>query len=124
MSHVCPIKLYGMQELSGKSAVCLQHLYAELGVDLGERAYGADCRLYIEGQGINWPVIKATVFDEFVVAHTLGWWGKVDFEGCPTAEQPTTAVAVQLEHAAHNIKWPEHMAEHRLKGGLLCLFRR
>ncbi len=55
----------------------MQHLYPELGVDLGERAYGADCRLYIEGQGINWPVIKATLFDEFVVAHTVGWWAKV-----------------------------------------------
>ena len=58
----------------------MQHLYPELGVDLGERAYGADCRLYIPGQGgraVNWPIIKATVFDEFVVAHTLGWWGKV-----------------------------------------------
>lgn len=55
----------------------LQHLYPELGVDITERAYGGDCRLYIEGQGINWPVIKATLFDEFVVAHTVGWWCKV-----------------------------------------------
>lgn len=54
----------------------LKHLYPELGVDLGERAYGADCRLYIKGQGINWTVIKATLFDEFVVAHTVGWWCK------------------------------------------------
>ena len=54
-----------------------QHLYPELGVDLAERAYGGDCRLYIEGQGINWQVIKATLFDEFVVAHTVGWWCKV-----------------------------------------------
>ena len=57
----------------------MQHLYPELGIDLGERAYGADCRLYIEGHGVNWPVIRATLFDEFVVAHTLGWWAKV----CP-----------------------------------------
>lgn len=57
--------------------LCLQHWYPELGVDLGERAYGADCRLYIKGQGINWPVIKTTLFDEFVVAHTVGWWCKV-----------------------------------------------
>lgn len=48
-------------------------------MDLGERAYGADCRFYIEGEGINWPVIKATLFDEFVVAHTVGWWAKVPF---------------------------------------------
>ena len=55
----------------------MQHLYPELGIDLGERAYGADCRLYVEGHGVNWPVIRATLFDEFVVAHTLGWWAKV-----------------------------------------------
>ena len=66
----------------------LQHLYPELGVDLGERAYGADCRLYIKGQGINWPVIKATLFDEFVVAHTVGWWCKVRLHSpkCSTSE--------------------------------------
>ena len=58
----------------------MQHLYPELGIDLGERAYGADCRLYIEGHGVNWPVIRATLFDEFVVAHTLGWWAKVHFQ--------------------------------------------
>ena len=43
---------------------------------LPERAYGSDCRLTIPGKGINWEVIKGTLFDEFVVAHTLGWWGK------------------------------------------------
>ena len=54
-----------------------QHLYPELGVDLSERAYGVDCRLWVPGRGVNWPIIRATVFDEFVVAHTLGWWAKV-----------------------------------------------
>ena len=34
----------------------LQLLYPDLGVDMPERAYGSDCRLYIQGQGINWPV--------------------------------------------------------------------
>lgn len=54
----------------------LRHLYPELGVELPERQYGAECRLYIPGQGINWKSIHDTVWDEFVVAHTLGWWGK------------------------------------------------
>ena len=54
-----------------------QHLYPELGVDLSERTYGVDCRLWMPGRGVNWPIIRATVFDEFVVAHTLGWWAKV-----------------------------------------------
>ena len=57
--------------------VSIQHLYPELGVDLAERAYGVDCRLWVPGRGVNWTVIHATVFDEFVVAHTLGWWAKV-----------------------------------------------
>ncbi|KAH7622687.1 putative CDP-diacylglycerol--serine O-phosphatidyltransferase 2 [Nannochloris sp. 'desiccata'] len=55
----------------------LRHMYPELGVDLDERSYGGNCALILpNGGGINWPVIKATIFDEFVVAHTLGWWGK------------------------------------------------
>ena len=47
-----------------------------LGEKLNEREYGGDCRLYIEGQGWNFDTLKATLFDEFVVAHTLGWWAK------------------------------------------------
>ncbi len=54
----------------------MQELFPSLGVDPGERAYGAECRLYIPGKGINWETINATLFDEFVVAHTLGWWAK------------------------------------------------
>jgi len=55
----------------------LRHLFPELGVDLQERSYGSDCRLWLpEEHKINWSVIKATVFDEFVVAHTVGWWCK------------------------------------------------
>jgi phosphatidylserine synthase 2 len=45
-------------------------------VELDERLYGSDCRLVLPGGGVNWPAIRGTVFDEFVVAHTLGWWGK------------------------------------------------
>lgn len=44
---------------------------------MSERAYGVDCRLWVPGRGVNWPIIRATVFDEFVIAHTLGWWAKV-----------------------------------------------
>ncbi|KAK9837431.1 hypothetical protein WJX81_001944 [Elliptochloris bilobata] len=54
----------------------MRHLYPELGVDLSERAYGTDCRLWVPGRGVNWPIIRNTVFDEFVIAHTLGWWAK------------------------------------------------
>ncbi len=45
-------------------------------MELKERAYGGDCRLYIPNKGINWDTLSATLLDEFVIAHTLGWWGK------------------------------------------------
>lgn len=54
----------------------LKHFFPDLGVDLPERAYGTDCSLLLPDNRINWPVLRATVFDEFVIAHTLGWWGK------------------------------------------------
>lgn len=54
----------------------MQHISPDLGVDLPERAYGTDCRLVLPGWQLNWPVLESTLFDEFVVAHTLGWWCK------------------------------------------------
>lgn len=36
--------------------LCLQHLYPELGVELPERHYGTDCRLWVPGEGVNWKV--------------------------------------------------------------------
>ena len=54
----------------------LQHLYSELGVELPERSYGDNCALFLPGRRVNWGALRDTVFDEFVVAHTLGWWGK------------------------------------------------
>jgi hypothetical protein len=53
-----------------------QVLDPSLGQELNEREYGGDCRLYIPGQGWNLDTLKATLFDEFVIAHTLGWWAK------------------------------------------------
>ncbi|KAL4856151.1 Glutamate decarboxylase 1 [Chlorella vulgaris] len=54
----------------------LKHLYPELGVELPEKHYGTNCALYIPGKGVNWQVLHDTIFDEFVVAHTVGWWAK------------------------------------------------
>lgn len=73
-----PIKCRCLQPRKGCHLLFnnVQELFPSLGVDPGERAYGAECRLYIPGKGVNWETIKATVFDEFVVAHTLGWWAK------------------------------------------------
>jgi len=45
--------------------------------ELPERSYGADCRLYVPENPKNKFInIYETLFDEFVVAHILGWWGK------------------------------------------------
>ena len=54
----------------------MQHIDSSLGEPLDEREYGSDCRLYIPGEGWNFQVLKDTLFDEFVIAHTLGWWVK------------------------------------------------
>ena len=40
------------------------------------RLQQSDGRVCFIGKGVNWEVIKGTLFDEFVIAHTLGWWGK------------------------------------------------
>ena len=63
----------------------LQILYPNLGVELPERSYGGDCRLYIPDKGINWESINSTLFDEFVIAHHAGLVG----QGCHSA-RPTT----------------------------------
>ncbi|KAI5020096.1 hypothetical protein ZWY2020_044984 [Hordeum vulgare] len=55
----------------------MKHLSPDLGVELPERSYGADCRLYVpENPNNKFINIYETLFDEFVVAHVLGWWGK------------------------------------------------
>uniref|UniRef100_A0A804QKE6 CDP-diacylglycerol--serine O-phosphatidyltransferase n=2 Tax=Zea mays TaxID=4577 RepID=A0A804QKE6_MAIZE len=52
-------------------------LHPDLGVELPERCYGADCRLYVPENPKNKFInIYETLFDEFVVAHILGWFGK------------------------------------------------
>ncbi|GAB4840347.1 heat shock protein Pss1, variant 3 [Ancistrocladus abbreviatus] len=55
----------------------MKYLHSDLGVELPERSYGADCRIYVPEDHTNrFKNVYATVFDEFVVAHILGWWGK------------------------------------------------
>jgi hypothetical protein len=45
--------------------------------ELKERSYGADCRIYTPENPTNkFANVWETLFDEFVIAHTLGWWGK------------------------------------------------
>ncbi|XP_064943591.1 CDP-diacylglycerol--serine O-phosphatidyltransferase 1-like isoform X1 [Musa acuminata AAA Group] len=62
----------------------MKYLHPDLGVEfclycteLPERSYGADCRIYVpdnpKSRFIN---VYETLFDEFVLAHIFGWWGK------------------------------------------------
>ena len=55
----------------------LKFLAPDLGVELPERAYGEDCRIYTpEDPDSKFRVLRDTVFDEFFVGHILGWYGK------------------------------------------------
>lgn len=47
----------------------MQHLSEDLGTELPERAYGEDCALNVKN-------LRETVFDEFVLAHVIGWFAK------------------------------------------------
>ncbi|KAL0296680.1 UNVERIFIED_CONTAM: CDP-diacylglycerol--serine O-phosphatidyltransferase 1 [Sesamum radiatum] len=51
--------------------------YSINNAELPERSYGADCRIYVpENPRSRFKNVYETLFDEFVVAHILGWWGK------------------------------------------------
>ncbi|XP_073007059.1 CDP-diacylglycerol--serine O-phosphatidyltransferase 2-like isoform X1 [Typha latifolia] len=55
----------------------MKYLHPDLGFELPERSYGADCRIYVpEHPKSKFGNVYETLFDEFVVAHILGWWGK------------------------------------------------
>ncbi|XP_047972994.1 CDP-diacylglycerol--serine O-phosphatidyltransferase 1-like isoform X1 [Salvia hispanica] len=55
----------------------MKFLHPDLGVELPERSYGVDCRIYVpENPASRFKNVYDTLFDVFVVAHILGWWGK------------------------------------------------
>jgi nitrate reductase gamma subunit len=55
----------------------VQHLDARLGVEVVYRDYGTACHLIDpNSHSLNWTVLRATLLDEFVLAHSLGWWAK------------------------------------------------
>ncbi|XP_064990959.1 CDP-diacylglycerol--serine O-phosphatidyltransferase 1-like isoform X2 [Musa acuminata AAA Group] len=55
----------------------MKFLHPDLGIELPERSYGADCRIYVpENPKSRFNNVYETLFDEFVLAHILGWWGK------------------------------------------------
>ncbi|KAF9602426.1 hypothetical protein IFM89_027555 [Coptis chinensis] len=55
----------------------MKFLHPDLGVELPERSYGADCRIYLPDNSTSrFKNVYDTLFDEFVLAHIFGWWGK------------------------------------------------
>lgn len=55
----------------------MQHLDSRLGVEVGYRDYGTSCHLIDPStHTLNWPALRSTLLDEFVLAHSLGWWAK------------------------------------------------
>ncbi|OIV91083.1 hypothetical protein TanjilG_30305 [Lupinus angustifolius] len=55
----------------------MKYLHPDLGFELPERSYGADCRLYLaDNPTSRFKNVYETLFDEFVLAHIIGWWGK------------------------------------------------
>ncbi|XP_057841323.1 CDP-diacylglycerol--serine O-phosphatidyltransferase 1 isoform X1 [Cryptomeria japonica] len=55
----------------------MKFVHPDLGVELPERSYGTDCRIYTpENPKRRFNNVYETLFDEFVIAHVLGWWGK------------------------------------------------
>ncbi|GFP84702.1 cdp-diacylglycerol--serine o-phosphatidyltransferase 1 [Phtheirospermum japonicum] len=53
----------------------MKFLHPDLGIELPERSYGSDCRIYVPEDPTS-RFKNETLFDEFVLAHILGWWGK------------------------------------------------
>lgn len=55
----------------------MKFLHPDLGLELPERSYGTDCRIFVpENPTSRFKNVYATLFDEFVPAHIIGWWGK------------------------------------------------
>nr|CAB3472472.1 unnamed protein product [Digitaria exilis] len=55
----------------------MKYLHPDLGVELPERSYGTDCRIYVpDHPKSRFNNVYEIIFDEFVIAHILGWWGK------------------------------------------------
>lgn len=57
-------------------ACCVQHLSPSLGVEVAYRDYGDHCALLTPDGRVAWSNLRSTLLDEFVIAHSLGWWAK------------------------------------------------
>jgi phosphatidylserine synthase 2 len=54
----------------------LQHLDPSLGVEVTYRDYGSACAIWHPTSGsLDWSNVLSAL-DVFVLAHSVGWWGK------------------------------------------------
>jgi phosphatidylserine synthase 2 len=54
----------------------MKYLYSDLGQPLPATDYAKDCRIYTpENPESSFKNVKDVVFDEFIIAHSLGFWG-------------------------------------------------
>eukprot|EP00899_Mesostigma_viride_P018200 jgi/Mesvir1/26381/Mv16845-RA.1 len=71
------VLVYTLEQTPAGARGLLKHLDPSLGVELPERKYGTDCRLYTpDDPESRFRNLKDTLLDEFVVAHLLGWMCK------------------------------------------------
>ena len=72
-----PLSVFLLCQETNDARAILAFLSPDLGVELPERAYGGDCRIYTpEDPSSKFRVLRDTIFDEFFIGHILGWYGK------------------------------------------------
>jgi len=94
----------------------LVHIDPTLGVQLPERSYADDCRIYTpENPESMFYNFKATLLDEFILAHFIGWWLKAmmfrDVYFCWATSILFEVLEVTFAHWLPNFKecWWDHV---------------
>lgn len=95
----------------------LKNIDPQLGVQLPERSYADDCRLYTpENEESSFYNFKATLLDEFILAHFIGWWLKAmmfrDVYFCWATSILFEVLEVTFAHWLPNFKecWWDHVS--------------
>ncbi|KNC47161.1 phosphatidylserine synthase [Thecamonas trahens ATCC 50062] len=93
----------------------MAHLDPVLGVPLPERSYGDDCRLFTPDHPTSYMAnLMDALFDEFVIAHALGWMAKMlmlrDFTLCWVLSIFFEILEYSFEHMLPNFGecWWDH----------------
>ena len=100
----------------------LRNIDPSLGVELPERSYAEDCRLYtpeepveLFGYPLPFKNIIAALDDRFVWAHFIGWWGKTvlfrDVYVCWVSSILFEVMELSLQHMLPNFAecWWDHI---------------